>query len=308
MAERTRDPGVLGYALTARHFSIQRPEVSPNERLALGKRVFDLLAEQPPSDGLAFALQERLVDLLELGEGDALEHTFQRYQQVVADLDQPFFQWLASVFAGMRALLAGRVAEAEQAAHASFEIGQRIGSPNALMALAGQLFGVRHAQGRLGELAPILDEIAAGEGELPVFLAGRAAVLAAAGPPAQARAALDAAFRHGLDEYPRDQNWLATLGALAPAVATHGNERQIQLLLENLEPYAERVIVVGHGVTTHGAVSHHLGLLAAALGADEPADRHFERAEEIHRRLRAPLWLARTRRARADATGREIPA
>jgi DNA-binding winged helix-turn-helix (wHTH) protein len=307
MAERTHDPGVLGYALTARHFVLQRPEVSPKERLVLGDRVLGLVADQQPSDVLAFALQERLVDLLELGEGDAFEKTFERYQKVVTALDQPFFLWIASVFVGTRALLAGRVAEAERAAHASFELGQRIGSPNALLALAGQLFGVRREQGRLGELVPTLDEVGSAHPELPVFLAGRAAVLAAADSPKRARAALDAVLRNGLDDFPRDQNWIATLGTLAPAVATLGSEAQVRLLLGLLEPHADLMIVVGNGVTTHGAVSHHMGLLAGALGAREEALRHFDRAEALHQRVGAPLWLERTRQSRAWRGHREIP-
>ncbi|MBW2288033.1 MAG: transcriptional regulator [Deltaproteobacteria bacterium] len=307
MAERIPDKGVLGYAITARHFVLQRPEVSPRERLALGERVLSLFADEPPSDVLALALQECLVDQLELGDGDAFDHTFQHYQQVVAALEQPFFLWLESVFAGMRTLLAGRVDEAERAAHASFELGQRIGSPNASLALAGQLFGIRREQDRLAELLPIMDEMAADDGGLPVFRAGRAAVLAAAGPPERARAALDAALADELDDFPRDQNWLATLGTLAPAVAAFGRASQIELLVGQLAPYADRVIVVGQGVTTHGAVSHHLGLLTAALGAVEAADRHFDHAEAVHAQLRAPLWLARTRRARDLRTDGQIP-
>ncbi len=102
----------------------------------------------------------------------------------------------------------------------------------------------------------------------------------------------------GLDDFPRDQNWIATLGTLAPATAAAGDEGWIQRILELLGPYAGRMIVVGQGATTHGAVSHHLGLLHAALGEQDEADRHFDAAEALHERARAPLWLAHTRHSR----------
>lgn len=60
------------------------------------------------------------------------------------------------------------------------------------------------------------------------------------------------------------------------------------------------MIVVGQGATTHGAVSHHLGVLHAALGEQETAQRHFAEAEALHERAHAPLWLALTRHARAQ--------
>ncbi len=298
MAERAGDPGTLAYALTARHFTMQRPEIPPSARMPLDDRVLALVPERPPSDVRALALQQRVVDLLELGEGEGFARTLDRYLALASDLEQTFFRWIGSLLAGTRKLLAGDVGAAEQAAAESLELGRRIGSPNALPAYAGQLFGVRREQGRLSELVALMEGIADGDVALPVFRAGRAAVLAEAGPAERARNALDEVFGDDLAGFPRDQNWLATLGTLAPAVARHGSERQVRHLHALLLPYADRVIVVGQGATVHGAASHHLGLLAAALGERERAARHFDAAEALHARLRAPLWLERTRRAR----------
>lgn len=298
-AERAHDPGVLAYALTARHFVLQRPDVPIVDRLALGDRALELVGNRPASDVLALALQQRLVDLLELAGGAELEATLDRYERVVDELDQPFFRWLARMFRGMHDLLRGDVARAESTAHATFEIGRSIGTPNATLVLAGQLFGIRREQGRLAELESIMEAAASGEGaSLPIFQAGRVAVLAEGTAPDRTCTAIDAVFARDLDDFPRDQNWLAVLGTLAPAVAAHGSGPQIGRLIDLLEPHAGRVIVVGQGATIHGSTDHHLGGLCAALGRSEEAVAHFRRAGELHMALGAPLWIERTRRER----------
>jgi hypothetical protein len=44
-----------------------------------------------------------------------------------------------------------------------------------------------------------------------------------------------------------------------------------------------------------GAVSFHLGRLAAVLGRHAEAGAHLARALTMHERQRAPHWIARTR-------------
>ena len=151
----------------------------------------------------------------------------------------------------------------------------------------------------MSELAPAFDELVQLHEALPIFRAALATVMAAAGTREQARAVLDNVMSQELDDFPRDQNWIATLGTLAPAAAAAGSERQIRRLIEFMRPYAGRMIVVGQGAMTHGAVSHHLGLLCSALGESDLAELHFEAAEALHERARAHLWAAHTRNARA---------
>jgi hypothetical protein len=50
-----------------------------------------------------------------------------------------------------------------------------------------------------------------------------------------------------------------------------------------------------------GSVSHFLGLLSAAAGRHDLAEREFEAAAEIERRMDAPVMLARTEEAWARA-------
>jgi tetratricopeptide (TPR) repeat protein len=296
MAERVGDQPVTAYVSTARHFACQRPDVEPAERLPLADRAISLVDASSGSDVLAFALHERLLDLFELGDGDAFDATFESYEHVVAELSQPFFSWLLSMFHGTRAMLRGEIEQAEQLAHTTLALGKSLGTPNADGVFAGQLFSIRREQGRLAELASALDSVAEANQALPIFRAARAAV-AAVGSKGEAEAALEAVMSRDLQDLPRDQNWIATLGTLAPAAVVAGSAKRIRQLLALLAPYAGRMIVVGQGAATHGAVSHHLGLLHAAVGDNEVAARSLGEAIALHRRARAPLWLEHSERA-----------
>jgi hypothetical protein len=298
MAERVGDVAVIAYTATTRHFACQRPEIDPKTRIDLADRAIALTQASPASDVLAFALQERMMDLLELGDGEAFDLTFARFEETTTALGQPFFTWLLSLFRGTRLLLEGKVDEAERMAIATLEIGQRLGTPNAEGAFAGQLFFVRREQGRLGELAAAFDDVAQTHRALPIFRAGRAAIASDASQ-GEANRALEEVMADDLDDFPRDQNWIATLGVLAPAALAAQSEHRIRQLLSLLAPYSGRMIVVGQGAALHGAVDHHMGLLHAALGEAEQAALALDAARALHTRAHAPLWLEHTRRARA---------
>jgi hypothetical protein len=201
------------------------------------------------------------------------------------------------MFRGTQAMLAGKIDEAERLAQATFEIGVRMGTPNAEGIFAAQIFSVRREQGRLGELAPAFKEAVAHNPALAVFRAGRAAVMAAAGTREEANAVLEDVMSKDLDDFPRDHNWIPSLGTLVPAAMAAGNEHRIRQLINFLGPYTGRMIVVGQGATTHGAVSHQLGILSAEIGDALSAKAHFEDAALLHERAKTPLWLGRTQSA-----------
>ncbi len=59
-------------------------------------------------------------------------------------------------------------------------------------------------------------------------------------------------------------------------------------------PHAGNAVVTAGVVGFGGAVDHHLGVLAAAVGRADAAIDHFEDAAQMHGRLGARPWLART--------------
>ena len=87
---------------------------------------------------------------------------------------------------------------------------------------------------------------------------------------------------------------LVLLADLAAAVDAPADD--LSLLTRRLLPHA-RDFAVEPGVGVfYGSVSYALGRLAQARGAWEDAIRHYEEAEEAHRRVGAPVLLAHSQR------------
>jgi len=53
-------------------------------------------------------------------------------------------------------------------------------------------------------------------------------------------------------------------------------------------------MVAGNPATVAGSVARPLGRLATVLGRYDDAEAHFRLALELHTRLQAPYWTART--------------
>jgi hypothetical protein len=62
-----------------------------------------------------------------------------------------------------------------------------------------------------------------------------------------------------------------------------------------LLPYADLTVVSGAAVSFHGAVAHHLGVLARTLGDTTAAAEHLACAVAVHERLGATTWTLRSR-------------
>jgi DNA-binding winged helix-turn-helix (wHTH) protein len=300
IAESSDDSGVLAYALTARHYTLMRPEVEPSRRLPLSERVLALLGDEPVTDVICLALQQRQVDLLELGDGSGYREVLQLQREAADAMAVPYFRWMSSVFSGNLDLMTGAIEDAEHRAQTTLELGQRIGTPNAMPIFAAQLFAIRREQDRLGELAPLIQSEMDRNQDQPIFRCALGAALACDGRASAATPLLQRAVERDLEDIPHDMHRMASLAMLATAAARLKDSVAITRIQNALQPYAGRVIATGYGAAIEGAVSHHLGTLAMASGEAEDARNHFDAAIELHERLGAALWVARSKRARSE--------
>jgi hypothetical protein len=300
LAERTGDAALLAYALSARHFALVRPEVNPAVRIALADRMTALAERAGANDVLALALSGQFTDLLELGDGLRFSKALQAFERVAEELRQPYFLWMLSLMRGLEALLEGCVEAADRLAHEALALGQRFGTPNAPGAFAVQLIAVRREQGRLHELEAPLQQAVRAYPDIPALRPALASIPGEIGRQEEARDAVNTILA-GLEHFPRDNNWLSALGFLATACAGAGAPEPARRIYELLAPYDGRMIVIGHGISTSGAVAHHRGTLAVVLGDYDAADEHLGAARALHRRMGTPLWLAHTQREHARA-------
>jgi len=119
------------------------------------------------------------------------------------------------------------------------------------------------------------------------------------GREADARQELDHLAARDFTDVPRDMNWLGALVLLSEACVFLADGPRAARLYELLRPYAARVVVVGFGALCFGSASLHLGRLAATLSRWEDAERHFEEALALNRRLGARPLVAHTQHAYA---------
>jgi hypothetical protein len=291
-ARRTGDPALLAACLLAQHNAGWRPQ-NAAERLATASRVAELAGGAGDLELLAEARLLRAADLLELADpGYAAE--LAEFLRIAPDLGQPRLRYAARTRLATQALLAGRAGEAERLVADAAALGREIGEPDAADVELVQLWELRGLQGRRAELAGqaralFPDDSPPGRYfQAMILLEGgdREAAEAAAGPQ------LDAAVP---PRFPADRNWLGSMSFAAELAAALGARPACRWLYDALLPHAAGAVVVGAAIVFRGAVAHHLGVLAAALGEAAAARAHLERAVAAHERLGARAWARRSR-------------
>jgi hypothetical protein len=289
MARELEDPATLSFALLALHDARWRPG-SARERVAVVEEMLALAAAAGDRELLAQARLLRAVALVELGDRGGLAD-LEEHCRLADELGHATARWAALSRRAAAAGLAGRLEEARALGEEARQLGRRIGQPDADSVAASQLWELGRFDGRRS---------AAGANPSPApadWPAWRAILLVEAGDPEAARAAMA-----GFDP----DRWILRPGVVrshdpwpllvtAEAAALAGDERQRAASYRALRPLAGGHTVLGGFVAYTGAADHYLGLLAAALGRPEEAAGHLRVAVELHQRLGATAWAARSR-------------
>ena len=201
----------------------------------------------------------------------------------------------------MLALMEGRFEEAERLIAETLAVGQRAESWNAAVSHRLELFVLRRDQGRLAELEETIRRSVHEYPSLPRFPCALAHLYGELGRERDARAALRLMVSRDLAREYLDAEWLFTISLLADPCARLGDLEGAERLYSMLLPY-ESLYAQAPVEATFGAIARGLGVLATTLRRFDDAERHFDVAIEIERRMRrAPLARARPARSRGDA-------
>jgi DNA-binding SARP family transcriptional activator len=294
MARRIGEPVALAAALMSLHAAQQHVAFAAERRRFAEEAL--AIAGELEDDELAALVRHWLVyDLVELGDLEEARRRWAELEALADRLRQPLYRHSALAWRGVWAGLAGRFDEAERLAHASVELAERAGDPDARAHFTAQLVAVRREQGRLHELLEPIARFAAGEG--PVALHWRALLALAhldSGDVAAARAAVRAAGGEHVAAIPRTMFWLSTAVALGEAAAVLGDVASAGALYPALVPHADR-LAQSSFTGCAGSVERVLGRLAATLDRRQAAEAHFEAALARHDAIGAPALAARTR-------------
>jgi predicted ATPase/DNA-binding SARP family transcriptional activator len=297
LASSLNDPVALALAAVGRRRAFWAPS-NLEQRLADSADTLRFAREAGDAELTLHGHAWLIADLLEHGDLESVDAHIEAFDALAEQVRQPLYDWQSAVWRAMRALLSGRVQEAEQLAEQALATGARAEPVSAGQYYAVQLLEIRREQGRLAGLEPALRQALE---QYPNRLAYRAALgqlLIRDGRPEEARGEVE---RLVIAEVPEDVDWLITMTLLADVYADLGDVPRARELYELLLAYEDINVVIGFAAACEGPAARALGRLAALIGRQAQAARHFERALTMTEGLSAPLLKARVERDRAQA-------
>ncbi len=270
------EPSVLAAALEARLWARWRPD-GIEDRIALAEELLALAVDERNGETAAIARRWRLVALLEAGRLPEVWAEAARHEEEARRLGLPYELMYVAVFSTMRALLEGRLADAQaESAHVA-TFGELRGGADALQFAGVHALTFAVLTGRLAEVAEPIRAFVEAYPAIPGWRAALATSLIAAGRTDEALAEIDLIWPP-TERLPFDAVHVAALSFLGLGIAFLGDAERARLLYDVLVPYAGRPVVLGAGGAVIGTVDVPLSLLAATYGDTAASEGHLARA------------------------------
>jgi class 3 adenylate cyclase/tetratricopeptide (TPR) repeat protein len=207
-------------------------------------------------------------------------------------LGQPALRWMAGYIQSNALRLAGRLDDAEARGRKAFEIAEAAAMPDARQVYYGvNLFWVRYDQGRLDGLLDRFERAAArsGPNSESTYLG---LIYCELDRTDHARRILEELAVDDFGGVPGNNYHVFGLAIRAELCAAVGHRGHAATLYRLLSPF--RGQVPNSACTAPGGVDHQLAMLSTVLGRFDEAETEFRAAVDLHERLAAPAWLART--------------
>ena len=299
LARELGDPGVLSYALAARHVAIWGPD-NAEERMALALEVLQTAKQAGDLIIQAWASLPLLADAYELGDSTLFEQSLEVQLDTAQRAGIPYFVWAARLQTLSRDVLEGRFDQAETGLQ---QVG---GNSKALVATYFRTllrFQRGYAIGDLDEFDEPLQEVVDRTIGQPspfdrhrgnIAALARLIVLVHQGRVSEARAAFERFATTRMPGLLKDSYWLATASLFAEVCALLEDREVGRIHYDRLLPYAAYNAVAGSGLIYLGPVSRYLALLAALTGRRSLALQHFEHALHANEQIGSRPMLAMT--------------
>jgi len=294
-ARRAGDDATLAAALNARHVALWDSD-HVHERLDVAEEMIAVAERAGDREAALQGRNWRVVDLFELGRIDACWEQMADHAAMAEALRLPTYRWYTPLWAGVRALLEGRYAEARHECERARILGLAAGDGNAELFTAMVEWGehVLRTTWAEADWGWIEEQLRTS----PAAIAYRPAytwMLAAVGRTDEARASLHALApdRFGIISF--DANWISAMVELSEACLLLGERELAAVLHELLAPHAGSTVPAARAVGQYGLVDEILGRLGLLLDRPE-APARIERAIAFYERHG---WVPYAQRATA---------
>jgi len=297
-ARGSGDSEALAWVLSARHAALWGPG-DLDARVQTAEEIVRLAGQLGDEELEVRGLGWLVVDRLERGDVAGCDEALARHAELATRLRQPSHRRDAEMWAAMRAMLAGRLDEAEEAVERARDLGEAAHDPYAETIWWIQRYWLaceREDQAALDDLVGPYEALVARYAQVPAWRAALAMLHSRRGDTASAREEFERLTPDSFVGVPRDVVYLNALTYLAETCHFLGDTEAARVLLRLLEPFAGRVAIIDRALVCKGSVERHLGLLAATVGDTHTATARLGAALAQHNKTGALLLATRTQR------------
>ena len=279
-------------ALRARHSRPWGPE-DIDERLQASNQIVDIAVATDDEELALEGYSWRIVDRLELGRLPQADEDIAAYSALAGATGDPLHRRDAATYSAMRAMLEGRFDDARSAMLDIEALTERAADTKESRVGRDQRYWMALEWGS----DESIEEVEASLKALPLGRAWAATVallLARTRRYDDAREWLASISDHALSTRPFDGEWMQMAACSLEAGALVKDSRIAAVLGPLVQPYADRVVVLAEGRVCLGSTARFAGLAAATCGDWQLAERNFDTAVVVNRRLEAYPALAHT--------------
>lgn len=287
-AQRAGDESVRAWALIAHCAADLSCEQTP-ARAAMALDALKIAQSTGETDIVGVAFFIAVGSLMELGEIPRVDRMLGASSALLTSF--PFLQNCRQLiwFRCMRATMDGDLERAEQLAYQGYAVARRESDPDAKATWLAQLSILRWLEGRVVEFEPMFLQARQDAPDEPALAVALAWIWLRQGRRSAARALMESL--PPIERLPVNRAWLETLSMLATVAAELRDVDLCSRLCVAFEPFADRVVTLGMGVSCWGTVARQLGLLSDVLGEREVAVQHYREAVRISARIGAHAAL-----------------
>jgi tetratricopeptide (TPR) repeat protein len=277
-------------ALRARHSRPWGPE-DVDERLKASEQIVAIAEATDDGDLAMEGYVWRIADRMEMGRLSQADEDIAAFSNLANAIGDPIYRRDAAAYAVMRATLEGRWDDARSALLDVRALADRVGETKETPGGREQRYWMSLEWGSDEAVADIEATLKA----LPVGRAWAAQVallLARTRRYDEALEWLGTISEHVVSARPFDGEWMQMAACALEAGALVRDPRLATILLPLIQPYADRVVVLAGGLVCLGSTARFAGLAAATCGDWELAERNFDLAVTVNRKLEAYPALA----------------